>query len=143
MKALDPGRIQLHEPPDTAAMPEGTTLTAGPRVEFNPATRLGNVTRTFAHHDMFGRSGETMLELSFPALKGASGSPVMAPGHEVWGIVVANHSVDLLPSQVEEIFDESGKLEERTTFTLPQALAINVMHIRAFVDEVAAGETEP
>jgi hypothetical protein len=50
-----------------------------------------------------------MLELSFPALKGASGSAVTElRGSQliVHGILVANTEHHLLPAQIETVLDE-------------------------------------
>jgi hypothetical protein len=56
-------------------------------LHFEPATRLGNVTRLRYLKDRYGQAGEHMLELSFPALRGASGAPVLSNiNHRLWGI---------------------------------------------------------
>jgi hypothetical protein len=118
----------------------GTTITAGQRIGFSPATRLGNVTRFRDLSDIYREAGEQMLELSFPALKGASGAPVMerSPPFKLWGIVKANVSHELLPVQVETIVDEKGRLEEQTKFCLPQGLAIHVKHVRQLISRLGA-----
>ena len=102
----------------------GMTYTAGNAVMLSPATRLGNVTRTIDRTDRYGLAGQEMLELSFPALRGASGAPVLSnEGFKLIGMIVANVSYHLLPAQIETIYDESGNIEENTQFMLPQALA--------------------
>lgn len=113
----------------------GTTITAGQAISFSPANRLGNVTRFRNLRDLFGEAGNQMLELSFPALKGASGAPIMEwrPPFKLWGIVKANVSNELLPVQVETVVDEAEQLQEETKFYLPQALAIHVKHIRHLI----------
>lgn len=110
----------------------GTTVTAGKHIEFSPANRLGNVTRIRDLQDRFKSAGDHMLELSFPALKGASGAPVMdwRPPFKLWGLVKANVGYELLPAQIESIVDTTGKLSEETKFYLPQALAVHVKHVR-------------
>lgn len=116
----------------------GTTMTAGHHINFSPANRIGNVTRFRNLRFQYGEAGNQMLELSFPALKGASGSPVMGwrPPFKVWGIVAANISSELLPVQIESVFDENGLLEESTKYLLPQALAIHVKHVRGLLASV-------
>lgn len=115
----------------------GPTVTAGDQLEFEPASRVGNVTRA-RNLSRFGKAGERMLELSFPALRGASGAPVMMqnPPFTLLGIVKANVSYELLPVQVEKIVDEQGRVEEETKFFLPQALAIHVCHVRDVIADL-------
>jgi Trypsin-like peptidase domain len=112
----------------------GTTVVAGGNINLCPAFRLGNVSRVRDLTSRFGPAGDDMLELSFPALKGASGAPVLGwlPPFPVWGVVTANVSYELLPVQVEEIVDDKGQITEETKFYLPQALAIGVRVIRQF-----------
>ena len=117
----------------------GTTVTAGNNIDFSPANRLGNVTRFRNLTDLYGKAGDYMLELSFPALKGASGAPIMSwtPPFKLWGIVKANLSTELMPAQVETIHDEKGNIEEETKYYLPQALAIHVKHVRELINTMA------
>ena len=77
-----------------------------------------------------------MLELSFPALKGASGAPVLSNGSfELLGVIKANVGYELLPAQIESIHDQSGTVMEETKFFLPQGLAVNVAEVRNFLLE--------
>lgn len=117
----------------------GTTITAGNKINFSPANRLGNVTRFRNLTDLYGKAGDHMLELSFPALKGASGAPVMGwtPPFKLWVIVKANWSTELMPAQVETIRDGKGNVEEETKYYLPQALAIHVKHIKELLSRTA------
>jgi hypothetical protein len=104
-------------------------------VHFQPATRLGNVTRLRFLKDMFGQAGDGMLELSFPALRGASGAPVLSNlTFRLWGIVKANVAHHLLPVQIERVWDEKGEVTEETRFLLPQAVAVHVKHLRAMLE---------
>ena len=86
-----------------------------------------------------------MLELSFPALKGASGAPVLSnASFELLGVVKANVSYELLPAQIESIQDEAGVVTEETKFFLPQALAVNVTIVREFLlGEQGSAPIEP
>jgi hypothetical protein len=111
----------------------GTTEKAGSHVTFAPANRIGNVTRFLDLTKHFKAAGDDMLELSFPALRGASGAPVMdwRPPFRVWGVVTKNWASELAPAQIETILDEKGQVQGDTKFYLPQALAIHVKHVRA------------
>src|SRR5262249_39944508 len=70
-----------------------TTRIIGEDIYLSPATRIGNVTRVFNLTDLYGKAGESALELSFPALGGASGAPVISnQNFRLWGIIIANVS---------------------------------------------------
>lgn len=111
-----------------------TTVTTGRFITLGPATRLGNVTRTINLTDKYGRAGDDALELSFPALKGASGAPVLENNRfRLWGIVIANVSYHLLPAQIESVLDDTGTVTEETRFMLPQGVAVHVKHARQLI----------
>ena len=112
----------------------GPTRVSAARISISAATRLGNVTRTIDYTELYGPAGRQMLELSYPALRGASGAPVLSNSDfELWGVIKANVGYELLPAQVESIHDESGNVVEETKFYLPQALAVNVEVVRDFL----------
>jgi len=71
-----------------------------------------------------------VLDLSFPALKGSSGAPIIVE-HDgmVTGMIVANIERHLLPAQVERIETVDGIVEERRYF-LPIGKAISSIHLR-------------
>lgn len=116
----------------------GTTEVAGTHINFTPSTRMGNVTRLRNLSDKFGKAGDHMLELSFPALKGASGAPVILrrSPFTLWGVINANVARELHPAHVERILDESGEVTEETKFYLPQGLAIHVKHVRSLLERI-------
>jgi len=109
----------------------GTTRHQDEKFYIEPATRLGNITRLRNLQDQFNLAGDEMLELSFPALRGASGAAIMnwATPFTLFGIVVANTSYHLMPAQIESVLDESNQVYEEIKFMLPQALAVNVKHL--------------
>lgn len=115
----------------------GTTTTSGEDIDFSPANRVGNVVRLRNLTDRYKEAGENMLEMSFPALRGASGAPVMhsSTPYRVWGVVTANTAYEIHPAQVERIADDDGKVKEETRFYLPQALAIHVSKVRALISQ--------
>ena len=115
----------------------GTTRYKGSRIVLSPATRVGNVTRLITLSDLYGKAGEAMLELSFPALRGTSGAPVLSnDDFMLWGIIVANVSYHLLPAQIESVLEAEKVMSEETRFMLPQAVAVNVRHVRAIINEL-------
>jgi hypothetical protein len=84
----------------------------------------------------YGEAGKYMLELSFPALKGASGAPVVqANTFGLLGIVIANVSHHLLPVQIESLLDEENEIYEEVQYLLPQAVAVNSLHLRKLIEE--------
>jgi len=109
-----------------------TTEIAGRQIKFTPANRMGNVTRLRNLNKIYGKAGEEMLELSFPAPMGASGAPVLLnkSPFSLWGVIKSNVARELISAHVEKILDESGEITEETKFYLPQALAIHVKHVR-------------
>jgi len=100
--------------------------------------RLGNITRFVDLTDQYGQAGEEMLVLSFAALQGASGAPIVSNSDlSLWGIVTANRAYNLLPAQIETVLDEKNQLIEEIKFMLPQALAIHVKHLRSILERGA------
>lgn len=77
-----------------------------------------------------------MLELSYPALKGASGSPVLnESGAEVLGVVVANRERELMPAQILTAVKEDGTSIEEVRYFLPNALAVAYDHVADILGE--------
>jgi hypothetical protein len=105
---------------------------------FSPLLRKGNVLRFFTETTFVVKGPATMLEVSFPALVGASGAPIMAiPTGDVIGLIVRNVERELMPAQtlIEED-PNTGKRETRLFF-LPNGQAISWEHIAAFLEETA------
>ena len=65
-----------------------------------------------------------VLELSFAALQGASGAPIIVDGER-----------ELLPAQILTVHNRNGTKEEYKYF-LPSAKAIHWIHLKEFVDSV-------
>lgn len=81
------------------------------------------------------------LDLSFPALRGASGAPVIVEADgSVVGMVLANVERHLLPAQVERVELGSDQREEVRYF-LPVGKAIAWQHLREFVQSVLGDDT--
>lgn len=127
----------------------GTTITAGNSIHLSPVTRLGNVTRQFNLPSSYGPAGQNALELSFPALRGASGAPVISNDDlSLQGVIIANVSYHLLPCQIESVLDVSNTLLEETKYMLPQAVAVDAQHISNMLENfrrisVAQGRSDP
>ncbi|MBN2002241.1 MAG: trypsin-like peptidase domain-containing protein [Anaerolineae bacterium] len=117
-----------------------TTRSRAGVIHISPATRMGNVTRLVDLRERYGQAGESALELSFPALRGASGAPIISSTNgRVWGIVIANVSYHLLPSQIITVLDEKNQILEETQFLLPQGLAVHVKHLRTMLQTYTVG----
>ncbi len=107
-------------------------------IQSQAASRIGNVTRMLDRQDILGKAGDDVLELSFPALKGASGAPVIYRGSfELCGIILQNVQYELLPLQIETVLDEKNDILEERKYMLPQALALNIKHIRRVLNDLA------
>jgi hypothetical protein len=117
----------------------GTTIVAGDVITLEPATRLGHITRVRNLQDTLGAAGDAALELSWPALRGASGAPVVFNDgtFRIVGIVIANVSYHLLPAQIESVLDDKNNLIEETKYMLPQAIAVNIRHVRPMYERIS------
>lgn len=97
-----------------------------------PATRIGNCVRVIQMTDIYGNAGIDMLELSFPALRGASGAAVVeVRGAQMiaHGMIVANTERHLLPAHIETVLNQKNEILEERKYFLPQAVAVNTTHI--------------
>jgi hypothetical protein len=115
-------------------------------IHLNPAVLMGHMTR---HVDVerMGSAGREALELSFPALEGASGAPVMydstsfVADEERWGVVgllVANLGYEAIPAKiVTELYEDNSTLQE-IKYMLPQGLAVNINHLRPMYERAMA-----
>jgi hypothetical protein len=76
------------------------------------------------------------LDLSFAALRGASGAPVVVEQNgTVVGMVVANIERHLLPAQVEKV-ELGPDHREEVKYFLPLGKAISWHHLREFVQSI-------
>jgi hypothetical protein len=112
----------------------GTTmLEAGPF--FMPYYRKGHVICVYLSRYPEPHPTEC-LDLSFPALKGASGAPVIVEADgSVCGMIVANVERHLLPAHIERVESTDGTVEERRYF-LPTGKAISWPHLRDFLASI-------
>jgi hypothetical protein len=104
---------------------------------FQPFTRKGNILRYYTstypeHHPT--RS----FDVSFPALQGASGAPVLdGTTFGVAGMLVANHERHLLPAQVVKV-DLGDKQYEEIKYFLPVGKAIASEVLIATLEKIGA-----
>lgn len=98
---------------------------------FNPYFRKGHV--VCYYKSTFPEVIPTeCLDVSFAALKGSCGAPVIAEDGSVVGMIVGNVERDLMPAQVERITNGKKFIEERKYF-LPIGKAISWRHLADFI----------
>ncbi|MCK4361714.1 MAG: trypsin-like peptidase domain-containing protein [Dehalococcoidia bacterium] len=108
------------------------TTEAGREIRLPPSNRKGYVIRYYTS-DYPEVVPTKVLDLSFPALKGASGAPVIdEKDGRVIGLIVANVERHLLPAQIERI-DNGIKPKEEVRYFLPTGKAISWKHLTEFV----------
>lgn len=109
---------------------QGVPQDTGDRaIVFSPCFRKGNVVQRYTS-DFGVASGSQCLDLSYPALKGASGAPVFySDDARVVGMVVGNTERHLIPAQVTRVDSPDGVTEEVRYF-LPVGQAIHAQHLR-------------
>jgi hypothetical protein len=98
--------------------------------------RHGGIIRRYRSFDRFGEAGSNALELSFPALRGQSGAPILMP-NIFWVLGVIRDNVDhvLGQSHLEPTFSESGEKIDQGTYELPAAMAVHSIHLQNLLEE--------
>ena len=148
-KASDPLRIafgsKVSYNSDLVALEYAQTVKENGAFLLNPAMRRGHKTRVVRAEKLGAIAGLDALELSFPALQGASGAPVMFESTPFiseelkWGVVgvlVANVAYHAIPAQVITLVAENDSYIEERQYMLPQGLAVDINHLRAMYDRV-------
>jgi hypothetical protein len=129
--------IPIYSTQLVASVDYGLTQFENGKLRLSVACRVGNVTRVCDMTELFGPAGTDALELSFPALRGASGAPVFYQHTDtVIGVVNGNVDRDLLPIQVRKTFGDEGQLVEERKFLLPVSVAVNIKHLRPMWERV-------
>lgn len=131
---------------DLVTLEYAQTMSTAAGWDLNPALRRGHKVRTINTDKMAPISGKDALELSFPALKFASGAPVMIenmPWDQVrdiaWGIVgvlVGNIGYETIPAQIITLLGDEDKYIEERQYMLPQGLAVDINHLRPMYERV-------
>ena len=90
----------------------------------------------------FGYQNTTAcIDLSYPALKGASGAPVIQEqSGNVLGMVVSNIERQLMPAQIERTERPDGTSDEIRRYFLPSTQAIRAVHLREALSRVTDSE---
>jgi hypothetical protein len=110
----------------------------GPKVDLTPYHRKGHVVAVYESANP-EPVPTVCIDLSFPALKGASGAPVIREANgQVAGMIVANVERHLLPAQIERVDSPDGSTETYRYF-LPIGKAISWCHLR---DVLALAQAE-
>lgn len=148
-RAADPLQVafdaKVHYNSDLVALEYAQTVNESGVFLLNPAMRRGHNTRTVQAEKLGAIAGLDALELSFPALQGASGAPVLfestpfIPEELKWGIVgvlVANVAYHAIPAQVISLVAEDDSYIEERRYMLPQGLAVNVNHLKPMYERV-------
>ena len=132
----------VHPNWDVMTFEYGTTRTEQGLIRFSPATRKGNVTRVLDVTHRYGPAGGQALELSWASLRGASGAPVVYDdgGYNLIGVVIANIQYHLLPAEIDSVLYEDNSAIEEHHYMLPQALAVNIRHLRDIYERASATE---
>ncbi len=109
----------------------GTRCRPDGSIYFNVRLRKGYIIAQSKYE--FGViEGSDILEMSYPCLLGASGSPVFEHTNlGVVGLMVQNVDHDLAPSQVITNRDDDGELVEEIKYTIPEGIAISVSTLNA------------
>ena len=106
-------------------------------VAFEPMAHKGNIMRSYVSDYPETKPTPSMI-VSFPAMQGASGAPIICAFKReffyVAGMVVANVERHLMPAQVVRIDDADGA--EETSYFLPTAKAIDASVIRSVITEL-------
>ena len=112
----------------------------------NPALRRGHQTRLIQFDLLGPTAGKDLRELSFPALEGASGAPVMFESvptlnqEWAWGIVgvlASNIGYHAIPAQIITVEDDGNRIVKES-YMLPQGLAVNIKHLRPMYERAMA-----
>jgi hypothetical protein len=111
------------------------TASGGTNVIFEPMAHKRNIMRFYDSDFPEGKLTPS-FQVSYPALQGASGAPVVAKnkhGFFVCGILVANIERELLPAQIVRIEDSERSFEE-TKYFLPHGKGLHSKVIIPFLE---------
>lgn len=114
-------------------------LSDGTRVKnLDYQNHKGHIVRSYTSSSSHEPVPTQSLDLSFPALRGASGAPaILSPSGAVVGMMLGNVERHLVLAQIERIEWPDGPTEERRYF-LPFGKAISWVHLREFVNSIEA-----
>jgi hypothetical protein len=117
----------------------GSGRTVNGQSMYTARFRKGHVVSDEDRSEYGYTTGCQVIEVSYPALKGASGAPVFMEGDlTVVGMMVENVDSELLPSQLLRTVDAEGNLIEEIRYTMPHGRAIGFRSLHALLDRYAA-----
>lgn len=127
----------LHENWDVLTHEYSTTVETSGRIRLSPAARRGHITRMLMVEDL-GSAGNNALEVSFPAVRGSSGAPLMYErgSFPIIGVLVSNWQHHLLPAEVQATLNRANTMVDEVRGFLPQGIAVNIRHLRSMYERV-------
>ena len=88
--------------------------------------------------DSLGPAGRNALEVSFPAVRGASGAPLLymvdQRGFYLIGVLVSNAQYHLLPAEVTVSLNVANTVADEVKYFLPQGIAVNIRHLQSMYE---------
>jgi hypothetical protein len=104
-----------------------------------PNWHKGHMVREYEPGFSHEANDASYIDLSFPALKGASGAPVIGENSfQVLGMILSNVETQLMPAQVEITHRTDGTQDEIRRYFLPSAHAIRAEHLRSAAEAFKA-----
>jgi hypothetical protein len=101
-------------------------------MRIRPSYQRGHIVSDYTD-DLPGAETAKVIEVSFPALRGASGSAIVnGVTGDVIGVLIANRATHLMPAQLERVEGPAGVVEE-VRYYLPYGLALSWEHLQEFV----------
>ena len=127
----------LHENWTVSTYEYSTTREEEGRIRLSPAARRGHITRMLTV-DKLGAAGVKALEVSFPAVRGSSGAPLLYEykGYHLIGVLVSNAEYHLLPAHVAISLNAANTLLASDEYFLPQGIAVNICHLQSMYERV-------
>jgi hypothetical protein len=127
-----------------SATKSGLALSDGrTAMSITPSFHKGYIVRVYDSE--FGHSGSTKcMDLSYPALKGASGAPVIEESSgNILGMIVGNIEQQLMPAQIERTIRTDGTRDEVVRYFMPSAQAIHASHLRSALSQTVGLNANP
>ena len=108
-----------YEHSGSSCKPDGT-------ITFNVRLRKGYIVGQ-TKYEFAPITGADILEMSYPCLRGASGSPVFEHTNlSAVGVMVQNVDHELAPTQLIRAVDDDGELIEEIKYSIPQGIAVSM-----------------
>ena len=130
----------LHENWTVSTYEYSTTREEEGRIRLSPAARQGHITRMLTVDKLGSAGDKAALEVSFPAVRGSSGAPLLYEyrGYHIIGVLVSNMEYHLLPARVEVSLNAANTLLGEVKYFLPQGIAVNIRHLQSMYERVVS-----